>query len=88
MTSPSPSTIATIRRGMPNRWAIEVAASGSVGETTAPSTNADDHGRPLTAECATQATPAVVHSTRPVESRPIGRLLARRSRSDVKNAAE
>ena len=65
-----------------------VAASGSVGDTTAPSTNADGHGSPLTADARPTATPAVVTTTSPIESRPIGRLLARRSRSDVKKAAE
>ena len=41
LTRLSPSMMATIRRGMPSRRAITVAASGSVGDTTAPSTNAD-----------------------------------------------
>ena len=49
LTRLSPSTIVTIRRGTPSRREIAVAAIGSVGATTAPSTNArrpvePDHG--------------------------------------------
>jgi len=38
----------TIPRGTPSRRMIEVAASGSVGATTAPSTNPPDHESPIT----------------------------------------
>jgi hypothetical protein len=48
LTRLSPSTIAIARRGTPRRCAIEVAAIGSVGETTAPSTKATDHERSIT----------------------------------------
>jgi hypothetical protein len=80
--------IVTSRRGTPRRRAIEVAAIGSVGETTAPSTKAADHGIPSIAQWATTPTTSVVAPTSPIESRLIERRLARRSRSDVKKAAE
>src|SRR5918996_2899231 len=66
---------------------MAVAASGSVGETIAPSTNALDQGRPSTSSCATTATPTLVAATSPIASNEIERVLARRSRSEVKNAA-
>ncbi len=83
----SPSTITISRRGTPSRLAIAFAATGSVGDTIAPSTTADAHGRPATS-CTTTATTAVVASTSPIASSPIGRRFARRSRSEVKNADE
>jgi hypothetical protein len=88
LTRLSPSMIVTIRRGTPSRRPIDVAAIGSVGETTAPRTKAADHGIPSTAQWATMPTARVVAATSPTERRPIGRTFARRSRSDVKNAAE
>ena len=60
---------------------------GSVGETTAPSANAAGQARSSTS-WATTATLATVKKTSPTASRPIGRVFARRSRSEVKNAAE
>ena len=66
---------------------IAVAAIGSVGETTAPSTNAAAHGSPGTIACATTATTTIVRRTRPTASSPTGRRFERRSRSEVKNAA-
>ena len=66
---------------------IAVAAIGSVGETTAPSTNAAAHGRSGTISWATTATTTIVSRTSPTESSPTGRTFARRSRSEVKNAA-
>ena len=83
----SPSITVTMRRGTPMRSAIVVAAIGSVGETTAPSTKAVAQLMPITA-CATHATIRIVNPTSPNASSPIGRTLALRSRSDVKNAAE
>ncbi len=44
----SPSRIVTIRRGTPSRWAMDVAAIASVGETMAPSTKAAGHDSPTT----------------------------------------
>ena len=79
LISDSPSRTVTTRRGAPTRPAIAVAATGSVGPSTAPSTNATSHGMPTT-WCATKATPTVVTSTSPTESSAIGRALKRRSR--------
>ena len=67
---------------------IAVAAIGSVGETTAPSTNAAAPGHVVDRVWATTATATVVAITSPIASRPIGRTFARSSRSDVKNAEE
>ncbi len=83
----SPSISDTIRRGAPSRPAISVAASASVGETTAPSVNATGHERPIHS-CATTATTPIVAATRPNARNAIGRRFVRRSRSDVKNAPE
>ena len=79
--------IETILRGAPSRDAISVAASASVGDTIAPSAKATAHGSPIHA-CATIATAAIVVATSPNASSEIGRLFARRSRSEVKNAPE
>ena len=79
--------IETMRRGAPSRRVISVAASASVGETIAPSVNATAHERWIHS-CATSPTAAIVVPTRPNARSEIGRLFARRSRSDVKNAPE
>ena len=63
-------------RGTPRRRAIVVAASGSVGETIAPSANAAAHGRPAIAACATTATATVVRSTSAIALSVIGRRFA------------
>lgn len=65
-----------------------VAATGSVGETMAPSTNAAGHDMPSTRKCAVAATATVVTRTRPTASSDIGGRLSRRSRREEKNAAE
>ncbi len=82
----SPSITASMRCGAPIRRRISAGATASVGETTAPSTNASAQPRPI-AWWATKATASIVARTTPIESRAIGRALRRRSRSDVKNAA-
>jgi hypothetical protein len=64
-----------------------VAASGSVGDTIAPSANAAAQGSPPTSVCATTATAQMVTSTSPTASSVIGRALAHRSRGEEKNAA-
>ena len=84
----SPSRMVTIRRGTLSRCAIAVAATASVGETIAPSTNAVPQLIPPMAAWATTATVTIVASTSPIASRDIGRRFARMSRSDEKNAAE
>jgi hypothetical protein len=78
LTSASPSRIVSIRVGAPSRRTTAAADTGSVGPSTAPSTNAAAHGRPAT-QCATAATATTVASTRPTASRPIGTTLARSS---------
>ena len=47
LTRLSPSIMLTSRRGAPSCRVIAVAATGSVGETIAPSANATAHGRPI-----------------------------------------
>src|ERR671932_1149323 len=64
LTRLSPSMTAITRRGTPSRLAIAVAAIGSVGETTAPSTNAAGQEKPSIAQWATAATVTVVTTTR------------------------
>jgi hypothetical protein len=76
---PSPSMALTIRRGASRRRMIVAAASGSVGDTIAPRTNAASHGRPGTSVCAAQATAHMVTSTSPTVLSVRARTLARRS---------
>src|SRR6266568_8951686 len=83
----SPSSIVAERRVIGSRLRNAVAAATSGGETTAPSTNADAHGRPGTTRCATQATARVANSTCPIPSDRIGRTLARTSRYEAKSDA-
>ena len=82
----SPSMIVTTRRGTPKRRMIWAGATASVGETTAPSTKATLHGRPMSS-CAITATAPVVTKTRPTASQPIDRTLALSSRGLEKKAA-
>ena len=74
------------RRGTFSRRRISAGATASAGDTTAPSTNAAAHGRPITSWPIT-ATIAIVPATRPTASPVIGRRLARSSRRLAKNAA-
>src|SRR5216684_2492915 len=76
----SPSRIVTARRGIGSRRRNAVAAATSGGETTAPSANADAHGRPGIALCATQAITIVANTTCPTPRDRMGRKLARTSR--------
>ena len=69
------------------RPAIAVAATGSVGETIAPSTKAAGHDMPSITAWATSATASAVASTSPIASRLIGRMFWRRSRRPVKKLA-
>ena len=68
---PSPSSTVTIRAGSRSRRATAVAATGSGGDTTAPSTQAAAQGRPPA--WATTATTAVVATVSPTASSRIGR---------------
>ncbi len=77
-----------MRPGAPEREAIAVAATGSVGARMAPSVKAAAQLRSSTTACATTPTPSVVKTTSPIASSPIGRLLSLRSRSEEKKAAE
>ena len=78
--------IVTRRRGAPSRRAIVVAATGSVGETIAPSAKAAAQGRSIRRLAAT-ATAQVVSATRPIESIEIARASAFSSRRLAKKAA-
>ena len=64
-----------------------MAATGSVGETMAPSTKAAGHDMPSITAWATIATASAVASTRPIASRLIGRMFWRSSRRPVKKLA-
>src|SRR3954452_4150320 len=77
--------IVTTRRGAWSRRAIAAAASGSVGETTAPSTNAAATERPIL--WPTTPTAAVVTNTSPTARNVISRMFARSPRTEVKSAA-
>ncbi len=66
LTRLSPSITLTSRRGTPSWRVIAVAATGSVGETIAPSANATAQGRPISS-WPTTATAQVVSSTSPIE---------------------
>ena len=57
LTRLSPSITLTIRRGAPSRRMIAVAATGSVGETIAPSAKAIGQERPITSCPSTATTP-------------------------------
>jgi hypothetical protein len=58
---------------------IVAGASGSVGETTAPSTNAASQDRPEMSACATHATAHIVARTSPTVLSVSPRRFARRS---------
>ncbi len=76
---PSPSSRVTSRPGSRSRRATAVAATGSGGETTAPSTNAGPQPRPM--RCATTATMPAVTVVRPTARTRIGRAFSRKSRA-------
>ena len=67
-----------MRGGAPSRAITAAAATGSVGPTTAPSTNASGHDSPIR-WCPTRATATTVASTSPTASSEIGPALARSS---------
>ena len=87
LSSDSPSRIVTIRRGSPIRRPIAVAATASGGATTAPIARAIAQETPGSSRCATSPTPNVVNATSPTDSSRIGRLLTRKSTSEVPCAA-
>jgi hypothetical protein len=67
---------------------MAVAASGSVGETMAPSANAAGQPSPSMAAWATTATAAAVTRTSPTAAAEIARASARRSRGEEKKPAQ
>ncbi len=88
----SPSTSIPTRSGTCMRLNVACAATGSVGATTAPSTNAAGHERPSISSCAATATAAHrrQHQPRaPARSAAAARRAARaaRSRSPPRPAA-
>ena len=78
----SPSTSIPTRSGTCMRLKVACAATGSVGATTAPSTNAAGHERPSISSCAATATAPIVASTAPSASTVSGRSSARSSRGE------
>jgi hypothetical protein len=87
LTRLSPSKIDTMRRGMPTRRAVVVAATASVGATTAPRAKAAASDTAGTAHHTATPTTSVVNATRPTDSSTIAWRLARKSTSDVRIAA-
>ena len=80
--------IDSICRGTPRRRRISAAASGSVGETIAPSTNATGHDMPSTSAWATTATVHIVASTSPIANTETTRMPRRMSCRFAKKADE
>ena len=67
---------------------MALAASGSVGETIAPSANAAGQLMPSTTAWATTATATMVARTSPTADSEIARASARRSRGEEKKPAQ
>ena len=88
LTSPSPSNSVTIRRGAPRRRITATAATGSGGDTMAPSTKAAGQVISGRSAWATPATTAMVSSTTRVPYRAMGQSCARKSRSEVVSEAQ
>ena len=87
LTRLSPSTRLTIRRGAPTLRMIAVAATGSVGETIAPSAKASAQLKPSTSWAMTP-TIAVVASTSPIAVIEIARRSVLKARRSLKKAEE
>ena len=81
----SPSSTVASRDGAPLVRMTAVAATGPVGASTAPSTNAAAHGIPATTWTAA-ATAPIVASTRPKASSAIGWRFVRTSSNANVNA--
>src|SRR5579872_2949924 len=82
----SPSSKSTMRCGMPTLRAIEVAATASVGDTTAPSRNPNLQSNPGNHQCAANATPIAVKNTSSTARLEIDAKLYLNSRHDVCHA--
>ena len=76
----------TTALGAPSRRMIAVAATGSVGESTAPRAKAAAQGMSITS-CAATATAQVVTRTSPIDVRVSARADRRRARRSAKKAA-
>ena len=87
LTRLSPSRIDTMRRGMPTRRAMLVAATASVGATTAPSAKAAASDTAGTTHHATSPTIVMVKPTSPTDSNTMLCRLALKSTSEVRIAA-
>ena len=72
LISPSPSRIVVTSRGVPSGRSTAVAATGSGGETIAPSTNASGQPTIGARKCTTAATAHIVTTTSPVARRTMG----------------
>ena len=86
LNSDSPSTSATMRRGIGMRRKTAVAASASVGPTMAPKASAGAQSSPTT-KCVTPATTTAVTTTSRIDSRAIGHTSVLRSRTGDSIAA-
>ncbi|HZC29597.1 MAG TPA: hypothetical protein VE269_07635 [Gaiellaceae bacterium] len=87
LTSDSPSTTTATRSGTGVRRNTLVAATGSVGARTAPSTNAIGHDSSPSTPRATAATTTTVSTTSAIASSEIRPAWALRSRGEAVNAA-
>ena len=76
-----------MRRGMPTLRAMTVAATASVGATTAPSANAAASDAAGTTHHVTSPTTTIVKATRPTDSSAMACRFARKSTSEVRIAA-
>src|SRR3954451_12316237 len=86
-TTPSPSTTPATRSGTGVRRNTAVAATGSVGASTAPRTNAIGHDSSPSTTRATAATATTVSTTSATASSAMRPALAFRSRGELVNAA-
>ncbi len=72
----SPEMIVMSRRGRCRRRPTLAVVTASVGATIAPRVSATASGTPGTVSRTVVATQATVNSTRPTDSRPMGRMLS------------
>lgn len=83
----SPSSTVTIRRGIPTRRAMAVAATASGGATTAPSAMAAASDTEGTTHQVTRPTASVETTTKPTESHRSASFADAKSTRDVRMAA-
>jgi hypothetical protein len=87
LTRLSPSRIVTRRRRVPRRCMMEVAATGSVGETAAPSASATGQPSCGTVRCTATMTARAVTQVRPKAITEVGTASSLVSRGAVRKAA-